>query len=64
MTAPIWLTIAQATKLTGLSKDTLMRAVHSETHPLKAKKTSPNGGGKTLVRVADLESWFDGLVDA
>lgn len=58
---PKFLTLRDAAKVTGVSTDTLTRAIHAG--KLKAKKTSANGG-KTLVRVSDLDAWFDGLVEA
>lgn len=56
-----FLTLKEAAKVTGVSADTLTRAIHNG--KLKGKKTAKNGG-KTLVRVSDLDAWFDGLVDA
>lgn len=58
---PRFLTLKEAAKVAGVSTDTLTRAIHAGR--LKAKRTSANGG-KTLVRVGDLEDWFEGLVDA
>lgn len=45
-----------------LSQETIERAIRAQN--LKAKKTGPNGGGKYLIREADLDAWFDGRVDA
>lgn len=61
MTAPLFLTLKQAARVTGLSPDTLSRYIHAG--ELRAKKTAKTGG-KTLIRASDLETWFDGLVDA
>ena len=61
MTTPLFLTLKQAAAVTGVSADTLAKNIHSG--DLRAKKTAATGG-KTLVRVSDLEEWFDGLVDA
>lgn len=60
-TPPLFLTLREAAKVTGVSADTLQKNIHAGR--LKAKKTASTGG-KTLVRVADLEAWFEGLVDA
>ena len=60
-TPPMFLTLKQAAAVTGVSADTLAKNIHAG--HLKAKKTATTGG-KTLVRVSDLEEWFDGLVDA
>lgn len=58
---PRFLTIPQAAKVVGLSADTLHKHVRSGR--LKAKRTASTGG-KTLVRVADLDDWFAQLEDA
>lgn len=60
MTA-MFLTLKQAAAVTGVSADTLSKNIHAG--HLKAKKTAATGG-KTLVRIADLEEWFEGLIDA
>ena len=59
--APMFLTLRQAAAVTGVSADTLSKAIHVGN--LRAKKTARTGG-KTLVRISDLEEWFEGLVDA
>ena len=59
--APMFLTLKQAAAVTGVSADTLSRNIHAGT--LRAKKTAATGG-KTLVRIEDLETWFEGLEDA
>ncbi len=56
-----YLTLRDAAKVTGVSADTLRKAIHAG--KLNAKKTAKTGG-KTLVRPADLDAWFDGLADA
>ena len=61
MTTPLFLTLKQAAAVTGVSADTLAKNIHAG--DLRAKKTAATGG-KTLVRISDLEEWFDGLVDA
>ncbi len=61
--APLSVTVPVAAKMVGLSADTLARHIHATKNPLPAKKSAPNGG-KFLIRVADLEAWFDGLEDA
>lgn len=60
--APYSLDLKAAAKHVGLSKDTLSKAIHAG--DLKAKKSSRTTGGKTLVSVAALEDWFEGLIDA
>lgn len=62
-TKPLFLTLAQAAKVAGVSADTLSRAIHADGNPLRAKRTA-RIGGKFLIRVSDLEAWFDGLEDA
>lgn len=60
------LSIGEAADAVGVSKETIRRAIH--TGRLKAKrtgaKTDGDGTGKYLIRVTELEAWFDGLVDA
>ena len=56
-----FLTVKEAAAISGVSADTLHRAIRAG--HLHAKKTA-SIGGKTLIRVADLDAWFDGLVDA
>lgn len=66
MTARLALTREEAADSVGVSFDTIRRAINAGA--LKAKRTSKdadgNPTGKYLVRVRDLEEWFDGLVDA
>ena len=63
MTAPkLFLSRAEAAEACSVSLDTIRRAIKSGS--LRAKKTGANGGGRDLIRVADLESWFDSLEDA
>lgn len=66
---PRFLTLKQAAKVTGLSADTLERYIHSG--DLKAKRSGKKkvdgqwvATGKFVVRVADLDAWFEGLMDA
>jgi excisionase family DNA binding protein len=61
MSTPMFLTLKQAAAVVGVSADTLAKNIHAGN--LRAKKTAATGG-KTLVRVSDLEDWFDGLADA
>ena len=54
--------LEQAAERMQVSGDTILRAIRGQ--KLRAKKTGPNGGGKYLISAADLDAWFDGLVDA
>jgi excisionase family DNA binding protein len=58
----LFLTLDEASKSCGVSKDTLRGAVAAG--KLRAKRTGPNAGGLYLFRVRDLEDWFDGLAAA
>lgn len=58
----IFLTRAEAAEACGVGTDTIRRAINSGA--LRAKRTGKNGGGKDLIRVADLEAWFETLADA
>ena len=68
MTAPtkvvptLYLTLDEAATAVGVSADLLVGAVKIGT--LRAKRTGPNGGGRYLFRVSDLEEWYEGLEDA
>lgn len=66
MTVKIGLDLDEAAEATGVSKETIRRAIHSGA--LKAKRTGRtadgDGTGKYLVSVKELEAWFEGLVDA
>lgn len=63
-----FLKLKDAAKVAGVSADTLARAIHAG--DLKAKKSAKDEkgraktGGMLLVRVADLDAWFEGLPDA
>lgn len=57
-----YFTLDEAADRMRVSKDTIERAIRAQN--LRAKKTGANGGGKYLVRATDLDTWFDGLVDA
>ncbi len=63
-----FLTLREAAKVTGVSADTLRKAIHAghlrAKHSAKDEKGNAKTGGKLLVRPADLDSWFDGLADA
>lgn len=56
----------EAAKAVGVGIDVITTAIR--TGALKAKRSGVNdagdGVGKYLIRRVDLESWFDGLVDA
>lgn len=52
----------EAAEHVRVSPDTIKRAIASGA--LRAKLTSPNGGGKYLIKSADLDAWFDSLDDA
>lgn len=63
MNAPrLFLTRVEAAESCGVAPDTIRRAIKSGA--LRAKRTGKNGGGKDLIRVTDLDAWFDGLEDA
>lgn len=55
-------TLAEAADRMKVSQETLKRAIYAGN--LRAKKTGANGGGNYVFSSADLDSWFDGLVDA
>lgn len=57
-----YLNLADAAKEVGLGKDTLRAAIYAGR--LKAKKSGVGGGGRTLIRRADLDAWFESLADA
>lgn len=63
-----FLPLREAAKVAGVSADTLSRAIHAG--DLKAKRSAKDEkgnaktGGMFLVRVADLDAWFDGLPNA
>jgi excisionase family DNA binding protein len=60
------LAVPEAAEAVGVTEKTIRAAIHSG--DLKAKRQSRNkegqGVGKYLVKVSDLETWFDSLVDA
>ena len=60
------LPIPEAAEAVGVTDKTIRAAIHKG--DLKAKRQSRNevgdGVGKYLIKVSDLEAWFDGLVDA
>lgn len=62
----IALSIDEAAEASGVSKETIRRAIHSGA--LKAKRSGRDkdgdGTGKYLIGLPALEAWFDGLVDA
>lgn len=60
--APYSVTIPEAAEKVGLSPETLRK--HIRAGQLRAKKSSKATGGKTLVRLADLDAWWEALEDA
>lgn len=62
MTRPkIAVNMRQAAEMTGVSEDTIRRAIHATDPPyLKAKKI----GSRVSIAVKDLEAWHDSLPDA
>lgn len=59
---PRYVNTQQAAAMYGVSDDTLIAAVKSG--KLRAKRTGDNGGGRHLFKLAWLDEWADGLVDA
>lgn len=58
---PIAVDLRTAADMTGVSPDTIRRAIHATEPPyLKAKKI----GGRISIAVKDLEAWHDSLPDA
>ncbi|MGH3631498.1 MAG: hypothetical protein ACRDRL_29165 [Sciscionella sp.] len=51
----------QAAEICGCSVELIDQGIHAGT--LRAKKHAPRNG-KILIRLTDLEAWFDGLEDA
>lgn len=60
--APLFFTREQAAEACNVSVDVIRRAINAG--KLRAKRTGDQGGGKYLLRPADLEAWFDELEDA
>lgn len=60
--APLYVNTQTAEQLVGVDGDTLIAAVKAG--KLRAKRTGANGGGRYLFKLAWLEEWADGLVDA
>lgn len=62
------LTLREAAEVSGLSRDTLSKAIHAgdlaAKHSAKDEKGRRKTGGKTVIRPADLAAWLDGLADA
>lgn len=54
---PITVTIAQAAQATGLSPDTIRKAVN------KAELPAKRNGSRILIRWDDLQKWVDGMED-
>lgn len=59
---PRYVNTQQAAAMYGVSDDTIITAVKAG--KLRAKRTGENGGGRHLFKVAWLDEWADGLVDA
>ena len=57
-----YFTLDEAAQHVRLSPESLKRAIYSGA--LRAKKTGANGGGKYVLRDADLDEWFEQLEDA
>jgi len=57
-----YLTLDEAAEYLRVSVPTVKRAIYAGN--LRAKKSGAGGGGKYLIRVTELDAWFDGLVDA
>jgi excisionase family DNA binding protein len=66
VTPRIALTREEAAQATGVSLDTIRRAIRAG--HLKAKRSGKdadgNPSGKYLIRVSELEAWVDSLEDA
>lgn len=59
-------TIDEAAQVSGLSPDTIRRAIRSKDHPLVARrsgvsKTTGDPAGKHLILHDDLVAWLEGL---
>lgn len=65
MSARLAYSLEQAAEATGLSADTIRRAIHSERHKLKAKRSGVDKhglpAGKYVILHADLMEWLEGL---
>lgn len=59
---PMFFTYKTASAKCGVSEDVLKDAVRAGR--LQGKRTGENGGGLYLFSREQLETWFDGLVDA
>lgn len=57
-----YLSLAEAATEVRLSKDTLRSAIYLGS--LRAKKSGAGGGGRFIIRRADLDAWFESLPDA
>lgn len=57
-----YFTREEAAEEMRVSVDTIKRAIAAG--KLRAKRTGPNGGGPYLISRAQLEAWFEQLVDA
>lgn len=57
-----YLSLAEAATEVRLSKDTLRNAIYMGF--LRAKKSGAGGGGRFIIRRADLDSWVESLPDA
>ncbi|WP_134740024.1 helix-turn-helix domain-containing protein [Nocardioides sp. 503] len=59
---PLFFTLKSAAALCDVSVDVLQEAVKAGR--LRGKRTGTNGGGLYLFSRAQLEAWFEDLVDA
>lgn len=57
-----YLTLNEGAKYLHLSRDTLRAAIYDGR--LVAKKSGSGGGGRVLIRQADLDAFFEGMADA
>lgn len=67
--APLAVGIADAAAMTGVSQNTIRRAVKATDPaafppPLRARKVGSGPSAKHLIRVVDLEAWVDAFPDA
>ncbi len=59
---PTYFTRREAAAYVRLSEETLKVAIQEGR--LRAKKSGKGGGGRVLISRADLDAWFDGMIDA
>lgn len=61
-TAAAYFTRREAAEYVRLSEETLKAAIYDGR--LKAKKSGKGGGGRVLIKRADLDAWFESMADA